>query len=73
MNKAMPSTRPTLSASRWRRPPIYAATRLRCAVAMMVFALAVLLAALPSLADPAACDRASAEESCYVVSLLVDD
>ncbi len=46
-------------ASRWRRQPIYAATRLRCAVAMLILAFAVVLSALPSFATHGDCDIAS--------------
>lgn len=71
VNKLMPSSPSTPSLSRWRRPPIYAATRLRCAVAMMVFALAVLLAALPSFAEQDRCDRAAADNTCHSSGLLL--
>ena len=70
MNKAPAATSSALSATRWRRPPIYAATRLRCAVAMLVFALAVLLAALPSLASDSGCDRANADQPCQIEMFL---
>lgn len=68
VNKATPTTTATSSVSRFRRQPLYATTRLRCAVAMMVFALAVLLSALPSLATPTACE--TAETVCASVTLI---
>ncbi|MFK8014222.1 MAG: hypothetical protein AB8G17_02110 [Gammaproteobacteria bacterium] len=51
------------AASRWRRQPIYAATRLRCAVAMFVLAIAVVLSALPSFARQAGCTAPESLES----------
>ncbi len=73
MNKATPTHSATSAASRWRRQPIYATTRLRCAVAMMVFALAVGLSALPSLAKPTPCDSLTAEDTCTTASLYQID
>lgn len=69
MNKATPTRHATSAASRWRRQPIYATTRLRCAVAMMVFALAVGLSALPSLAKTTPCDALTGQDACTTASL----
>lgn len=69
MNKATPTTSANSAISPFRRQPLYAATRLRCAIAMMLFAVAVSLSALPSLASAAACSEAGLSNSCTTASL----
>ncbi len=55
MDKLIENTAKQHSVTRLRRQPLYAATRLRCAVAMLVLAFAVMLCALPSLAEAREC------------------
>lgn len=69
MNKATPTTSANSAISPFRRQPLYAATRLRCAIAMMLFAVAVSLSALPSLASDEACGAAGRMDTCTTAAL----
>jgi hypothetical protein len=44
-----------IPAPLWRRQPPRAATRLRCAIAMGLLAVAVIVAAIPALANRSGC------------------